>query len=67
MQFNHGISTNPNDLCLILFPPSSYVDAWKSRWVNSEHKSDYGQFKLTSGNFYGDAEKDKGRTLNASL
>jgi len=35
-------------------------DAWKSRWVNSEHKSDYGQFKLTSGNFYGDAEKDKG-------
>ncbi|CAM4586539.1 hypothetical protein PO909_031630 [Leuciscus waleckii] len=35
-------------------------DAWKSRWVNSEHKSDYGQFKLTAGNFYGDAEKDKG-------
>uniref|UniRef100_A0A8C2DL26 Calreticulin n=1 Tax=Cyprinus carpio TaxID=7962 RepID=A0A8C2DL26_CYPCA len=35
-------------------------DAWKSRWLNSEHKSDYGQFKLTAGNFYGDAEKDKG-------
>ncbi|KAK1790841.1 hypothetical protein P4O66_014688 [Electrophorus voltai] len=35
-------------------------DAWKSRWVNSEHKSDYGQLKLTSGNFYGDAETDKG-------
>ncbi|XP_039521518.1 calreticulin 3b [Pimephales promelas] len=35
-------------------------DAWKSRWVNSEHKSDYGQFKLTAGNFYGDAEKDQG-------
>lgn len=34
-------------------------DAWRSRWVNSEHKSDYGQFKLTAGNFYGDAEKDK--------
>uniref|UniRef100_A0A8C1XL37 Calreticulin n=1 Tax=Cyprinus carpio TaxID=7962 RepID=A0A8C1XL37_CYPCA len=36
------------------------IYAWKSRWVNSEHKSDYGQFKLTAGNFYGDAEKDKG-------
>ncbi|XP_056600239.1 calreticulin 3b [Triplophysa dalaica] len=35
-------------------------DAWKSLWVNSEHKSDYGEFKLTAGNFYGDAEKDKG-------
>ncbi|KAF4076441.1 hypothetical protein AMELA_G00215070 [Ameiurus melas] len=36
------------------------ADAWTSRWVNSEHKSDYGQFKLTAGEFYGDAEKDKG-------
>lgn len=35
-------------------------DAWKSRWVESQHKSDYGQWKLTSGKFYGDAEKDKG-------
>lgn len=31
--------------------------------MNSEHKSDYGQFKLTAGNFYGDAEKDKGKSL----
>lgn len=44
-----------------LFSPISCVaDAWKSRWVNSEHKSDYGELKLTAGNFYGDAEKDKG-------
>ncbi|XP_071384082.1 calreticulin [Centroberyx affinis] len=35
-------------------------DAWKSRWVESKHKSDYGQFVLTAGKFYGDAEKDKG-------
>ncbi|KAG5848028.1 hypothetical protein ANANG_G00132500 [Anguilla anguilla] len=35
-------------------------DAWKSRWLESQHKSDYGQWKLTAGNFYGDAEKDKG-------
>uniref|UniRef100_A0A8C7ZAX3 Calreticulin n=1 Tax=Oryzias sinensis TaxID=183150 RepID=A0A8C7ZAX3_9TELE len=33
---------------------------WRSRWVNSKHKSDYGEWKLTAGNFYGDAEKDKG-------
>ncbi|KAG9343357.1 hypothetical protein JZ751_014338, partial [Albula glossodonta] len=35
-------------------------DAWKTRWVESKHKSDYGKFVLTSGKFYGDAEKDKG-------
>uniref|UniRef100_A0A1A8KH74 Calreticulin n=1 Tax=Nothobranchius kuhntae TaxID=321403 RepID=A0A1A8KH74_NOTKU len=35
-------------------------DEWRSRWVNSKHKSDYGEWKLTAGNFYGDAEKDKG-------
>ncbi|KAJ3595342.1 hypothetical protein NHX12_004646 [Muraenolepis orangiensis] len=35
-------------------------DEWRSRWVNSKHKSDYGEWKLTAGNFYGDAEADKG-------
>ncbi|XP_018583880.2 calreticulin-like [Scleropages formosus] len=35
-------------------------DAWKSRWVESKHKSDYGDWKLSAGKFYGDAEKDKG-------
>ncbi|XP_068197617.1 calreticulin-like [Antennarius striatus] len=35
-------------------------DEWKSRWVTSKHKSDYGEWKLSAGNFYGDAEKDKG-------
>ncbi|KAJ8372917.1 hypothetical protein AAFF_G00275670 [Aldrovandia affinis] len=35
-------------------------DAWRSRWQESQHKSDYGQWKLTAGNFYGDAELDKG-------
>lgn len=36
------------------------ADEWRSRWVNSKHKTDYGEWKLTAGNFYGDAEKDKG-------
>ncbi|XP_063057197.1 calreticulin 3a isoform X1 [Engraulis encrasicolus] len=35
-------------------------DGWKSRWVESKHKSDYGKWRLTAGKFYGDAEKDKG-------
>ncbi|XP_059494553.1 calreticulin-like [Stegostoma tigrinum] len=35
-------------------------DAWKSRWIESKYKSDYGKFKLTAGKFYGDLEKDKG-------
>ncbi|XP_066551615.1 calreticulin [Amia ocellicauda] len=35
-------------------------DAWKSRWTESKHKTDYGEWKLTAGKFYGDAEKDKG-------
>ena len=28
--------------------------------MKSTHKSDYGEFKWTAGEFYGDAEKDKG-------
>ena len=36
------------------------LDAWSSRWVQSEHKSDLGKFELSAGSFYGDAEKDKG-------
>lgn len=47
--------------CWLLVRPI-VADAWTSRWVNSEHKSDYGQFKLTAGDFYGDAEKDKGKS-----
>ncbi|KAB5559118.1 hypothetical protein PHYPO_G00025310 [Pangasianodon hypophthalmus] len=35
-------------------------DGFKSRWVESKHKSDYGQWKLSAGKFYGDAELDKG-------
>ncbi|KAM9310994.1 calreticulin [Gastrophryne carolinensis] len=35
-------------------------DGWKDRWVQSKHKSDYGDFRISEGKFYGDAEKDKG-------
>lgn len=39
---------------------SHISDTWRSRWVESKHKSDYGKFVLSAGKFYGDAEKDKG-------
>lgn len=32
--------------------------------MQSKHKSDYGEWKLTAGNFYGDAEKDKGKYID---
>mgnify|MGYP003572213416 CR=1 FL=1 len=35
-------------------------EAWKDRWIQSKHKSDYGELVLTAGKFYGDSEKDKG-------
>uniref|UniRef100_A0AAR2M3N5 Calreticulin n=1 Tax=Pygocentrus nattereri TaxID=42514 RepID=A0AAR2M3N5_PYGNA len=38
----------------------SLKHGWKSRWAESKHKSDYGQWKLSAGKFYGDAELDKG-------
>jgi len=33
---------------------------WQSRWVKSESKSDYGEWALTAGKYYNDAEKDVG-------
>merc|ERR1711974_555194 len=44
----------------VLFEEQFGDDSWSSRWVQSEHKSDLGKFELSAGNFYGDAEKDKG-------
>ncbi|XP_057697343.1 calreticulin-like [Corythoichthys intestinalis] len=42
-------------------------DAWKSRWVESEHKKDYGQWELSAGKFFGDAELDKGLQTSQDL
>lgn len=34
---------------------------WNKRWVQSEHSGkELGEFKLSAGKFFGDAEKDKG-------
>jgi len=35
-------------------------DSGMDKWVQSEHKSDYGKFAVTSGDFYGDADINKG-------
>lgn len=46
---------------------SIIADSWRSRWVESNHKSDYGKFVLTAGKFYGDADKDKGECCIVKL
>lgn len=35
-------------------------DSWEKRWVQSKHKSDYGEFKLSAGKYYGDEKRDQG-------
>lgn len=37
-----------------------FDSTWQSRWVQSKARSDYGEWKLTAGEFYGDAEEGKG-------
>lgn len=37
-------------------------DKYKERWVSSEHSGkEWGDFVLTHGKFYGDAEANKGK------
>ena len=40
------------------YVPEDFTD----RWVLSKAKSDYGKLEISAGNFYGDAELDKGET-----
>lgn len=47
----------------VLTCPSDPLDGWTERWIESKHKSDFGKFILSSGKFYGDQEKDKGKSL----
>lgn len=42
---------------------SDPVDGWANRWIESKHKSDFGKFVLSAGKFYGDLDKDKGKSL----
>ncbi|XP_077573154.1 calreticulin-like [Stigmatopora nigra] len=42
-------------------------DAWKNRWVESEHMTDYGQWELSAGKFFGDAQLDKGLQTSQDL
>ncbi|XP_063711112.1 calreticulin-like [Symsagittifera roscoffensis] len=44
----------------VFFKEEFADESYKSRWIESKHKSDYGEWKYTAGKFYGDAEKDKG-------
>lgn len=44
----------------------SFSDGWEERWVLSKHRSDYGKFRIGSGKFYGDREKDIGKIIHFS-
>ncbi|CAJ0580516.1 unnamed protein product, partial [Mesorhabditis spiculigera] len=35
-------------------------DSWEKRWVQSKHKDDFGEFKLSAGKHFGDAKRDQG-------
>uniref|UniRef100_A0A8C6VNJ5 Calreticulin n=1 Tax=Naja naja TaxID=35670 RepID=A0A8C6VNJ5_NAJNA len=51
----------------IVNPPPVMYSKWKERWVVSQYKSNYGKFRLTAGNFYGDREADKGLQTSENL
>lgn len=57
----------PTRITTIILKLFSVSAGWENRWVESKYKgSDAGKFKWTAGKFYGDAEKDKGRIINAN-
>ncbi|XP_072457360.1 calreticulin-3 isoform X2 [Notamacropus eugenii] len=35
-------------------------ESWRNRWIPSANDSNFGHFRLSSGKFYGDIQKDKG-------
>lgn len=39
---------------------SESAEDYKNRWVVSKARSDYGEWKITTGDWFGDAEEDKG-------
>lgn len=57
-MFGGGLISTAALTCL--FGP---LDGWTERWIESKHKPDFGKFVLSSGKFYGDQEKDKGKNL----
>lgn len=36
------------------------IEGWEKRWVKSTTRNDYGDFKWTAGDWYGDKDADKG-------
>ena len=44
------------------------TEGWNDRWVESKHKGDEaGKWEHTAGEFYNDAEADKGRLQTISV
>jgi len=45
----------------VFFKETFDDETWKDRWVQSEYSGkEFGEFKLTAGKFYGDAQADQG-------
>lgn len=45
-----------------------FAEIWEENWIYSEHPGkEFGKFKWSSGKFYNDAEKDKGRSIFISM
>ncbi|KAK6010039.1 calreticulin family protein, partial [Ostertagia ostertagi] len=44
----------------IFFKEEFGDDSWEKRWIQSKHKDDYGEFKLSTGKYFGDAKRDQG-------
>ena len=45
-----------------------FKDGWKDRWVKSTHKGgEAGKWEWTAGEFYNDAEADKGKLVEYRL
>lgn len=47
-------------ICAETFFYEPFAEGWEKNWVKSTARSDYGEFKWTAGDWYGDKNADKG-------
>lgn len=44
-----------------------FLDGWVECWIEFKYKLDFGKFIFSFGKFYGDQEKDKGKSLGLGV
>jgi calreticulin len=47
-------------IIIIIHTSLSIADSYSPKWVQSKARSDYGEWKITAGEWFGDAKEDKG-------